>query len=235
MSVNVHDGHRERIRRRYKDHGLDNFGEITALEFLLFFCIPRQDTNELAHRLIERFDSLSGVLGASMHELMEVPGVGESTAMLITLVPQLYKLANVESAKKAPRIKNSRDAVKYLAPRYMLETDEVLYLLCLDSKKQVIACAEISRGVANSVQTSNRRIVELALKYRATSVILAHNHPESVAEPSREDDVATRQIYSALELVGIPLVDHIIVSGDNFISYADAGVIRMYTGERERF
>lgn len=233
--MNVHDGHRERIRRRYKEHGLESFGEITALEFLLFFSIPRQDTNVLAHRLIERFGSLSGVLGASMHELMEVPGVGEGTAMLITLVPQLFKLANVESAKKTPSIKNSRDAVKYLAPRYMLEADEVLYLLCLDSKKQVISCAEISRGVVNSVQTNNRRIVELALKHRAASVIIAHNHPERIAEPSREDDAVTRQIYSALALVGIPLDDHIILSGEHFISYADAGVIRMFSGERPRF
>lgn len=231
MAVSVHDGHRERIRKRYTEHGLSNFGEITALEFLLFFCIPRQDTNELAHRLIERFGDLSGVLGASMHELMEVSGVGESTAMLITLVPQIYKLANVESAKKKQKINSPREAVRYLAPRYMLESDEVLYLLCLDSKKQVISCTEISRGCVNSVMSNNRRIVELALKYRAASAILAHNHPDSVAEPSREDDAATSQVFSALKLVGIPLVDHIIVSGDSFMSYADAGVIRMLSGE----
>lgn len=225
--MSVHEGHRERLRRRFIEHGLDSFGEVNALEFLLFFSIPRRDTNVLAHQLLARFGSLSGVLNASVQELMSVPGVGESTAMLISLVPQLYKLARVETGKKQPNIKSSRDAVNYLAPRYMLEEEEVLYLLCLDSQKRVTACVEINRGDPNSVPVNNRRIVEAALKNCAASVIIAHNHPDGLSAPSREDDAATQRILSALELVGIPLIDHIIISGDNYISYADAGALRM--------
>lgn len=225
--MSVHDGHRERLKRRFIEHGLDSFGELNALELLLFYAIPRRDTNELAHALIDRFGSLAGVMNASVQELTDVPGVGENTAALLALVPQLYKLAYVETVKKSTRVKSPQDAAKYLIPRFMLEKDEVLYLLCLDSQKRVVACAEVSRGVVDSVSCSTRRIVELALQHRASSVVLAHNHPDSHAEPSREDDEVTRRVFDALRLVGIPLIDHIIISGNSFISYADAGVIRM--------
>ncbi len=226
--MGIHDGHRERMKERFKEHGLQSFSELNALELLLFYAIPRRDTNELAHALINRFGSLAGVFEASLHELCEVPGVGESTAQLIMLVPQITKLSMVTKANEIAYITNSDEAGKYFLPRFMLEREEVLLLASLNSQKRVIACNEMGRGVVNSVMTSNRRIVETALKNRASSVIIAHNHPDGYAIPSREDDIATQQIMSSLATVGIPLVDHIVVAGDDFISYADSGLLTLY-------
>lgn len=226
--MGVHDGHRKRMKGRYLEHGLDNFTEIEALELLLYFAIPRRDTNIVARRLLERFGSLLGVFEAGAQELSSVDGVGETAAALITLVPRIMKQGYVERAKQLLQITNSTEAARYLIPRFMMERDEVLLMICLDPQKRVLSCTEVNRGVVNAVQVNTRRIVELAIKNRASSVLIAHNHPCGLALPSREDDATTEQIFSALKLVAIPLVDHIIVSGTDFVSYADSGVISMY-------
>ncbi|MBS1418947.1 MAG: DNA repair protein RadC [Firmicutes bacterium] len=226
--MGVHDGHRDRLRARFLEYGLDNFNDLNALELLLFYAIPRRDTNEIAHALLECFGSLEGVFYASERELLQVPGIGTNAAALIRLVPQLMKKSALSRPDRREVIMNSSDAGRYFVPRFMYEQDEVVYLLCLDGQKRVIKCAEMGRGVVNCVETSIRRIVETALKYKSSSVILAHNHPDGLALPSSEDDMVTKQVSTALALVGVSLEDHIIVAGDDFVSFADSGIMRLY-------
>lgn len=226
--MGVHDGHRDRLRARFLEYGLDNFNDLNALELLLFYAIPRRDTNEIAHALLECFGSLEGVFYASERELLQVPGIGTNAAALIRLVPQLMKKSALSRPDRREVITNSSDAGRYFVPRFMYEQDEVVYLLCLDGQKRVIKCAEMGRGVVNCVETSIRRIVETALKYKSSSVILAHNHPDGLALPSSEDDMVTKQVSTALALVGVSLEDHIIVAGDDFVSFADSGIMRLY-------
>lgn len=226
--MGIHDGHRERLKERFAEFGLDNFSDLNALELLLFYAIPRRDTNPIAHELLSRFGSLDAVLSASERELTEVPGVGRNAAILIRLLPQIVKKSHVSKASEIRIISNSTDAGKYLLPRFMNEKDEVVYMMCLDSKRSVICCLEMGRGVVNAVDTNVRRMVETALKYKATSVIIAHNHPSGIALPSREDDYFTRRLYKALETIGIRLEDHLIIVGDDFVSLADSDVMSMY-------
>ena len=226
--MGVHDGHRDRLRARFLEYGLDNFNDLNALELLLFYAIPRRDTNEIAHALLECFGSLEGVFYASERELLQVPGIGTNAAALIRLVPQLMKKSALSRPDRREVIMNSSDAGRYFVPRFMYEQDEVVYLLCLDGQKRVIKCAEMGRGVVNCVETSIRLIVETALKYKSSSVILAHNHPDGLALPSSEDDMVTKQVSTALALVGVSLEDHIIVAGDDFVSFADSGIMRLY-------
>ena len=115
-SMGIHDGHRERMKERFKEHGLQSFSELNALELLLFYAIPRRDTNELAHALINRFGSLAGVFEASLHELCEVPGVGESTAQLIMLVPQITKLSMVTKGERDRVYHKFRRSGQILSP-----------------------------------------------------------------------------------------------------------------------
>lgn len=224
---NIHKGHRRRLKARFLEYGLENFNEINALELLLFYAIPQQDVNPLAHKLLERFGSLNGVFEASLQELLEM-GVTENQAGLLCLVPQIMKHSMVLKAEEIGRrkgIHNVEDAGAFLLPKFDREQDEVVYLICLDSKRKVIRCDEMGRGVVNSVQVSVRRMVETALRYKASSVILAHNHPDGYAIPSREDDAVTQQVAQAFDLVGIPLADHIIIAGDDFVSYCDSGLL----------
>ena len=223
--MGVHDGHRDRLRQSYLEHGLMSMNDINALELLLFYAIPRRDTNEIAHRLLDRFGSLDGVFSASAEELQEVEGIGENAAALLTLIPEIMKKSRVSKGREIRQIRSSDDAGAYLLPYFLNERDEVVYLLCLDTKRCVICCAEMGRGVVNSVDTGIRRIVEKALKVRASSVIIAHNHPDGIALPSREDEVFTRALYNALETVGIRLEDHIIAAEDDYTSMADTGLL----------
>lgn len=226
--MGVHDGHRERLRQSFLEHGLSSMNDINALELLLFYAVPRRDTNELAHLLLQHFGSLDGVFSASAEELCEVEGIGTYAASLLTLVPEIMKKSRLSKSREIRQIRSSDDAGKYLLPYFMNERDEVVYLLCLDSKRAVICCAEMGRGVVNSVDTSVRRIVEKALKVKACSVIVAHNHPDGLALPSREDDLFTKCLYNALETVGIRLEDHIIVADEDYISIADTGMMALY-------
>lgn len=213
------------MKARYRDHGLDNFNDVNVLELLLFYAIPRKDTNELAHALLDHFGSLDRIFEASVPELEEVPGIGENTALLITLVPQITRRYLMAKGNCICSITSSAEAGKYLVPRLMFEKEEKLLLLCLDAKKSVISCVSLGSGVINAVDVNVRKVVENAVRNRASSVILAHNHPSGVALPSREDERITREIASALKLVGIPLDDHIIVAGDDYVSFADSGLI----------
>lgn len=226
--MGVHDGHRERLRARFAEHGLDSFNELNALELLLCYAIPRRDTNEIAHRLLNAFGSLSGIFQASMQELTSIPGIGENAATLILMVPQIVKKACVSKAKETKIIRNSTDAGNYLLPYFLYEPDEIVMMLCLDNKRGVICCREMGRGVVNCVDANIRRMVETALKVKTTTVIVAHNHPNGVALPSREDDNFTRTLYRSLGLLGITLEDHIIVANDEFVSLADSGVMHLF-------
>ena len=170
--------------RVFAEHGLESFNELNALELLLCYAIPRRDTNELAHRLLDAFGSLSGVFQASMQELTSIPGIGENAAALILMVPQIVKKAHVSKAKETKIIRNSTDAGNYLLPYFLDEQDEIVMMLCLDNKRAVICCREMGRGVVNCVDANIRRMVETALKVKTTTVIIAHNHPNGVALPS---------------------------------------------------
>ncbi|MCX7614751.1 MAG: DNA repair protein RadC [Clostridiales bacterium] len=222
--MSVHSGHRKRIRERFLKDGLDNFPAHNAVEFLLFYALPQKDTNELAHRLIERFGSLAGVFDAPYEELLKVDGVGETTATLIKLIPQLSRRYMIDSMVNE-YLNTTKKAGKFLLPYYIARKNETVFLVCLDSKCKVISCQMIFEGSVNSTQVNIRKIIETALKYNASGVIIAHNHPGGVALPSPEDLAITKRILEALRVVGLAFIDHIIVADNDFVSLADSGFI----------
>ena len=223
--MGIHDGHRERLKQTYLENGLDHMHDVNALELLLFYAVARRDTNELAHALLTRFGSLDGIFHASMKELTEVPGIGEHTAILLTLIPQMVKKSSVSMTSNIRQINSSHDAGMFFLPRFLEEQDEVVLMLCLDSRRSIIKCCEMGRGAVNNVSINTRRVVEKALKEKACSVIIAHNHPRGIAVPSREDDMVTKTLYNALEIVGIRLEDHIIIADGDYYSMADNGMV----------
>lgn len=225
--MGVHEGHRDRLKARFKDHGLDSFNDLNALELLLFYAIPRRDTNVLAHELLDRFGSLSGVFSAGIRELTEVPGIGENAAMLIRLVPQMMKKCRMSQVSDIRVFKGSRELGQFLLPRFMDERDEMVLIMCLDSRNALICCEVLNRGVVNAVDITVRRMIEIALKNKASSVVLAHNHPEGIAMPSREDEFFTKKARDALRIMDMELLDHIIVAGDKYFSMGDSGLFRI--------
>ena len=221
--MSVHDGHRARLRRQLLDGGLDSFSDVQVLELLLGFVIARKDVNPLAHALLDRFGSLSGVLDAPAGELMKVPGIGENTAVMLSVMPQLMRRYTIGKNKTGTILNTTTKAGSYLLPFFFGAKDEQVYLLCLDAKCKVLDCRKLFTGSVNTVGVSVRRIVEEALRRNATSVILAHNHTSGIALPSREDEETTNMVQAALEAVGIRLADHMVMVEDDFVSMADSG------------
>lgn len=222
--MTLHEGHRERLKERFRREGLDGFTDVQVLELLLFFCIPRRDTNPIAHELLARFGSLHQVLEAPVHELEKVEGIGQQASTLISLTRQLARSYGVSQVSVDKILNTTSKCGGYLKPFFLGKRDETVYLLSLDAKCKALSCMEVGRGSVNSAGLSIRKIVETALSVNATSVVLAHNHPSGLALPSNEDVVTTRRVAMALNTVGILLADHIIVADDDFVSLAQSGL-----------
>lgn len=223
--MGIHDGHREKLRRRFLDGGLDSFADHEALELLLFYAIPRRDTNELAHRLMEHYGTLDAVLTAPLEELTQISGIGENAAALIRLVPRLAQKARLSAAAREIVLSDAGRMGEYLLERFRGEKNEVIYQLCLDRKGKLIVCRRLNEGGVDSSELNIRRLVENALLSSASMVVLAHNHPSGIALPSPEDYVTTDRVEEALRVVGVQLVDHIIVADDDYVSMAASGIL----------
>ena len=224
--MSIHDGHRQRVKDRFCKEGLDHFEEHQVLELLLFYCIPRADTNPLAHRLLDHFGSLAKVLEAPVEELENVPGIGHNAAVFLSLVMATGRYYQINNASHNVVLTTMEACGKYLLPLFYGRRNEMVYLLCLDAKCKVLSCKMLGEGSVNSAGVPIRRIVETALAANATSVILAHNHPSGLALPSDADIQTTRRVAVALDAVEIMLLDHIVVADDDYISMTQSGCYR---------
>ena len=209
---NIHQGHREKMRQRFLKSGLEGFADHEALELLLYYAIPRQDTNPIAHRLMERYGSLSAVLSAPAEDLLKVAG-------------QIGRKARLADAVQSCPMTDVETAGAYLLERYAGETHEIVYELCLDRKGKLLACKRLNDGGASSAALDIRKVVENAILTSASTVILAHNHPSGIALPSDDDCAATPRAAQALQTIGVALADHIIVADDDFVSMAQSGYL----------
>lgn len=217
-------GHRNRVRERYLNTGLDSFQDYEALELLLFYAIPRKDTKSTAKNLISRFGSLPAVLDATLEELTEA-GLSPNAAILLKLVPDMNRYYAVKTDGAGQKVHSTSDAGKILCAMFRHEQTESVRLLCLNAGGKVLKLALLNEGDINAVHFSVRKIVETALSAKAVSVILAHNHPGGTLTPSREDLDATNSAKAALSTVGIQLLDHLIISGDGYCSLREEGYL----------
>lgn len=216
--MSIHNEHRQRLKDRFLKEGLDNFDELYVLELLLFYCIPRVDTNPIAHRLLDHFGSLNNVLNATADELEKVEGVGKNTSTFLSLITQVGRYYQVKQSEPGKILRTIEQCGNYLVPYFFGREQETVFMLCLDAKCKVICCKMVGEGSVNSANIPIRRVVEMALAANATTVVLAHNHPSGLAIPSADDIQTTQRIAAALETVEIILADHIVVSKDDYVS-----------------
>lgn len=222
--MSVHNGHRQRLRQRFLEEGLDHFDEIQVLELLLFYCIPRKNTNEIAHGLLERFGSVAQVMEAPVEELRKVSGMGENAAIFLAIINAFGRYYQVNRVANTEILDDIEKCGAYLVPKFTGRRNETVFLLCLDAKCKILSCREVGEGSVNSAAVPIRRIVEMALGANATSVVLAHNHPSGLAVPSGEDVQTTKRLATAMRSVEIELVDHIVVADGDFVSMVQSGL-----------
>ncbi len=216
---NPHNNHRQRVYQRYLKEGLDSFAPHEVLELLLFYAIPRRDVNPLAHRLIEHFGSLNGVLDAHPMELSKVKGMSERSAILLSMMRPLMGRYQLSRHKDKVKLTTWGKVQCYARDLIATHKEEVCYLLCIDSKGALICAKLLGRGTVSEVDVPIRRVVEETLRYHAAQVMLVHNHPGGEALPSRGDIQYTQQLSQALSAMEIPLVDHIIVAEGDVYSF----------------
>ena len=218
-----HDGHRERLRKRFLAQGLENLQDHEVLELLLFYALPRRDTNNLARTLLKHFGSIAAVLEAPLPELKKVGGIGDNAAVLLHLITPLSRRYLLSRSEKGVSLTSTQACGEFLLPYFFGSTEEMVYLLCLDAKCKVLACRLLQSGNVNSATISLRKAAEIAMNSNASSVVLAHNHTSGLALPSKADMETTALLKSTLEPLGILLADHIIVAENDFVSMADNG------------
>ena len=219
-----HSGHRERLRRRCIDNGLDGFEEHQALELYLFYAIPRRDTNPLAHRLLERYRNIGGVCDAPIDELERDFGLSESAATLLKLLPEMSRLYN-ESKLSDTNFIDPETVGEMIARRFIGRTSEAVALLLGSAKGKILYFDIVAKGSVSSSDFPLRRIVDLAIRHNARTAYIAHNHPSGSLLPSRADIDVTKLLDSTLSSVGVHLLDHFIVADNEYASLREYDLI----------
>ena len=201
-----HKGHRQRMRERVQNYGLDSLAEHEALEYILYLTNAQKDTNGIAHDLIDRFGDFAAVLEASEEELCTVEGVGPASARMLHLLPQICRYYGRSRTSTTRCIKTTEQMGSYLMAKFAWSDYERAMLVSLDIKNVVAA----------------------AIKGGTDAVVLCHNHPNGVALPSLEDMDATGSIARALGLVNVHLLDHFILTDTEYFSMRDANRLPIY-------
>ncbi len=218
MEKNVHENHRQRVRRRLKEEGVDSFDDHQLLELILFYVVPRKDTNELAHKLLNEFGSLAGLFEANPDDIQKLCKVGEPTAAFLTLIPLLTRRYQISKWKEKPVLGNVSEAGNYTVSHFAGEPEEKFFIICLNTRNQVLGSGVVQRGTVDEVAVYPRKIMEIALRQKAYAIIMAHNHPGGSLVPSRNDIEITNTVVLAMESIGMKVRDHIIVAGDRYVS-----------------
>ena len=206
-----HYGHRERMRTRFQKSGLEGFQPHEILELLLFYALPRVDTNPIAHDLIDTFHSLSGVLDADIQDLKRVKGISENAAVFLKLLPELFQQYQLDKLREHAALNTTEKLSAYIAAKLSDAVEEKALLLCLDAHLHLLHCETISAGTAQSTILDTHRIVECAIRMRSSRIVLAHNHPQGKACFSDADLFATQQLRRVLDSMQIQLLDHIVL------------------------
>lgn len=221
-----YEEHRERLRQRFEKSGFQGFHDYEVLELLLTYVIPRKDTKPVAKELIERFKHLPGVLSADIKQLTEVNGVGPKAAQFLKILDAFIGFYFDQKATSGDiQFTQLSQLVDYFKATIARKSNEVMRILYLNSQNRLIAAENLGEGTVSQAVAFPRRIVETALQHHATTVIIAHNHPDGLPEPSDSDNAVTQQIRNALQTVNITLQEHIIIAEDAFYSYRQNGIL----------
>lgn len=224
IEKSIHEDHRGRMKQKYLENGIVAFADHEIIEFLLYYAIPRKDVNPLAHRLLSHFGSISSVIEASIDSLKQVDGIGESTALLIHFIFDLFNRYSKDTHMRT-KLSSTAIAKAYCKRLYTEPNIEQFYIICLSSSNKVLSQKLVNSGTITKVHVNIRQITDFALKNKCERIIISHNHPSDKCMPSDEDIAFTRSIICSCMLNDIDVVDHIIVSKKDASSFAELQIL----------
>ncbi|MCL2396901.1 MAG: DNA repair protein RadC [Defluviitaleaceae bacterium] len=220
-----HGKHRERMRARYMRAGLDAMADHEVLEMLLYYAIPRQDTNKMAHKILSEFGSLHGLFEAGPAEIQKRCGLTENTAVLLSMVAPLARRYSQSKWGKRTVFANTRDLGEYAKALFIGETIECFYLIFLDNRFRLISTELLAKGTIDRVELYPKEIVRRAIYQNASYVVLTHNHPSGSKSISAADIDATSHIINLLDGLEIVVLDHVVVCGEDYVSLAGKRIL----------
>ena len=219
-----HHGHRKRKKEQFLKSGIEHLPEHEPLEFLLYYAIPRGDTNFIAHSLIKHFGSLTGVLNASYDELQKVDGVGANAASLICftkMFSQLYLQKQAESDLE--KMFNSEQLKEFCTTLFTGINEEEFHCLYLTDDLRLISHEKVCSGQLGKVEIPVRKITRSILAHNCSRLVITHNHPAGSCIPSRTDIDSTDSIRALYVKMEVELVDHVVVGRDGAVSMKESG------------
>lgn len=218
-------GHRNRLRQRFAQYGSPALADYELLELLLFRILPRRDTKPIAKALLNRFGSLSQVLGAPAHLLREIDGVGELAALDLKIVAAVGQRMLKDEIVDRQLLSSWSAVINYCRVTMGYETREQFRILFLDKKNLLIADEVQQTGTVDHTPVYPREVMRRALELSASALILVHNHPSGDPTPSRADIEMTNTIIETAKPLGIAVHDHIIVGKSEHVSMRGLGLI----------
>ena len=227
-------GHRERLRKKFLEGGLERFSDEETIEFLLTLGTPRGDLKPQAREAIKQFGSLSGVLSAPLEKLMEIKGIGQKNALYLNLAHQVAGRYLKDRAGQKRFFDSSRAVYDYLFHSMRDLKREIFKVLFLNRKNELILDQDMFMGGLSGSVVYPREVMTLALERRSAGLVFVHNHPSGDPAPSKEDNMLTRDLIWAAKLLGIQVLDHIIIGNNTYFSFADEGLIKRFTDEYDR-
>jgi DNA repair protein RadC len=214
------------MRSRLLQEGADGMATHEILEMLLYGTIPRGDTNEIAHHLLDEFGSISNLIEADPHEIAKTAGVGIKSAVFLSLLHEVVLRYEREKVEQKPALTSISRSVEYCRALLAFRPTERFYVICLDSRRKILHTSKISEGTVNDAAVSPRMVAEKALRYQATSVLLCHNHPKGRVKPSFDDINLTARLKRMLEPLGVEVVDHIIIGENEYFSFFENDLLK---------
>ena len=218
-------GHRQRLRERFLQSGLDGFHDYEVIELLLTLATPRKDCKDAAKAALKKFKTLQSVLEASSHELCEIDGIGLKNSLGIKLIKAVSDRYFEKKLINKDPVNNSKELFDFLYHSIRDKAREYFKIIFLDSKNRVISTETHSKGTLSASSVYPREVVHSALRHKAAALIFAHNHPSGDPKPSADDMAITRQLVFSGKVMGITVHEHIIIGDNCYYSFADHGHI----------
>ena len=218
-------GHRQRLKEKYLTHGLEGFHDYEIMELLLTYGIPRKDVKEPAKELLKRFGGLKGILDAGIDELREVRGLNAHTAVLVKLVKEISAAYLLQKAQERPQISCTAELIDFCKTAMGALKDEEFRVCYLDAQNRIIAVETVQEGIVNQAVVYPRKVLERALQWKASAIILVHNHPSGHVRPSDADIRLTRTLQETARTLDILVHDHLIIGENRFFSFREEGLM----------
>lgn len=219
------EGHRKRLRERFLHAGLDGFLDYEIVELLLTLGTPRKDCKQPAKKAVRKFKGLLGVLDSSLEELQQINGIGPSNAFGIKLFQAVSKRYAKEKLTPKVLLNSPQSIFEYLKVRIGKEKKEHFTIICLDTRSNLIV-EDVSIGILNASLVHPREVFKKAILNNSSHVVIAHNHPSGDPSPSEDDLATTNRLVESGKILGITVVDHIIITNNDYVSLKEKGIIK---------